>query len=89
MYAFDDDPIFGMVVDVIVTQSQDCLFILNPLEVVTFNKHYNAYEVKHLSSEHFICRHKDFLDNHILSISKSFMHGLCEKRFICLKYHVY
>ena len=87
---FDDgEPIFGRVLDIIVTQSKDCLFVLQPFIVVTFNQHYNAYEVVQLPNEYTICRHKDLLDHHVLCISKCFKHDLANKNFVCLKYHVY
>ena len=42
----DDDPLFGEVLDILATASGDCLFILTPFIVTTFNKHFNAYEVE-------------------------------------------
>lgn len=69
---FHDDPLFGKVLDILVTSSGDCLFILAPLVVSTFNGHYNAYEVELLSDEFMVCRQEDFADFHVLSLSRSF-----------------
>ena len=43
---FDDDiPIFGEVVDIIVTMSGVCLFALKPYIGYQFSSHFNSYEV--------------------------------------------
>lgn len=75
---------FGKVLDIVVTE-YDCLFIMEPFIVITFKKHYNAYEVEQL---HFICRHRDFADHHILTISKCYRHDFHNKKFVCFKYDV-
>ena len=75
----DDDPIFGKVLDIVVTESGNCLFVLEPYVVKTFNKHFNAYEVHPLSNGYMVCQQKDFADYHVLSISKSFSRALSDK----------
>ncbi len=85
----DDEPVFGKVLDIVVTESGDCLFVLIPYFVTAFNKHFNAYEVRPLRNEYLVCRQKDFSDYHILSISKSFSRALSDKNFVSLKCHVF
>ena len=88
IYSMDVDiPVFGKILDLIVHQS-DCLFVLQPYDG-TFNTHYNAYEVHTNSSQYLFCKQKDFVDHHILSISKSFSSLLSHSSFVSLKYHVF
>ena len=67
----DDEPVFGKIIDLIITENDTCLFVLNAYKVNTYNQHYNAYEVD-LLDETVICEHKDFADYHLLCINKSF-----------------
>lgn len=85
----DHDPVFGKVLDVIITESNECLFVLEPFIVRAFSHHFNAYEVEQITNEYIVCRHKDFVDHHPLSISKSFNYSFCDKSFVCFKYNVY
>ena len=85
----DDEPVFGKILDIVVTVSGDCLFVLEPYIVTTFNTHFNAYEVHPLETEYLVCRHKDFADYHVLSISKSFSRSHFDTNFVCLKCHVF
>ena len=80
-----DEPVFGKVLDFIVTSSSECFFILKPFITRNFNCHYNAYEVEQIPNEYVVCQQKD---HHVLSISKSFSYSLCNKNFVCIKYHV-
>ena len=84
----DDVPMFGRLLDVCITTSNDCLFVFTPYIVHTFNKHFHAYEVVSVHGKHLVCRQKDFADYHVLSISKSFRHALKDKNFVCSKYHI-
>lgn len=84
----NDDPLFGNFLDILVTASGDCCFILNPLVVTAFNVQFNAYEVKLVQDEFLVYYQKDFADYHVLSLSKSFDRNLCSKSFVCLKYYV-
>lgn len=86
---YDDDPIFGKVVDIIITDSSKCLFILTPYISTSYNNHFNSYEVECLPDEKIICEHKDLADYHLLSISKSFDRTIYGKNFVCLKHHVF
>ena len=85
----DDEPVFGKVFNIIVTESGECFIVLEPYIATTFNKHFNAYEVYLLCNEYVLCQQKDFVDYHILSISKSFSRALSDKNFVCLKCHVF
>ena len=85
---FDDEPIFGKITDIIVMDNNLCLFVLDAYEVVTYNKHYNAYEVKSIQ-ETVLCQQEDLADYHILCINKSFNREISSTNFICLKYHVF
>jgi len=84
----DDEPVFRKIKDILITEHNICLFVLNAYIVNTYNKHYNAYEVDVLD-EIVICQHKDLADYHLLCINKSFNRTLCSKNFICLKYNVF
>jgi len=84
----EDEPIFGRIVDIIITESDTCLFIIEPLITNCFNKHYNSYEVHALQNTHIICKHQDLADHHPLVMSKSFHQQLAEKNFITVKYDV-
>lgn len=84
---FDEDvPIFGKILDIIVTASGECLFALIPCIGKVFCKHFNAYEVYINTMHHFIYRPKDLVDHHTLSLSKSFASSVS---YICMKYHVF
>ena len=82
------DPIFGKILDILVTTCGDCLFVLTPYIASTFNRHFNSYEVEQLQNEFLICHHQDFVDYHRLSLHKSF-DTTYSKNFINLKYHVF
>ncbi|XP_065884437.1 uncharacterized protein [Dysidea avara] len=84
----EDEPIFGKILDIIITESNTCLFIIEPLITNCFNKHYNSYEVNALKHTHIICKHQDLADYHPLTMSKSFNQHLVDKSFITVKYDV-
>ena len=41
----DDTPMFGRIVELIMTTCQECLFITCPLHMIAFQFHYHAYEL--------------------------------------------
>ena len=87
---FDEDiPIFGLIVDIIIPSSQDCLFILVPYIGYSFNHHFNSYEVQINSAKHLVYRQSELLDYHPLNLSNSFSSALNHTLFVCLKYHVF
>ena len=65
------DPLFGKLVDLIVTKENICWFIMQPCVVKQFNEHYNGYEVE-LQHDYFVCQQEDLTDHIPLTISKSF-----------------
>ena len=68
----DDQPVFGKIADLIVTPSQECLFVLTPL-VTSRNQHYHSYEV-HASPQtsFFVYRRHNFVDYYPLHLSRQF-----------------
>ena len=75
--------------DIIVTQRGQCLFALVPHVTTTFNTHYNAYEVEPKQNYVIVCKQKDFVDYHPLTISKSFDQDLSTRNFIVMKYYIF
>jgi len=82
-------PVFGKITDIIVTQRGECLFALVPYVTITFNTHYNAYEVEPEQNYVIVCKQKDFVDYHPLTISKSFDKDLRTRNFIVMKHYVF
>ena len=76
-------------VNIVITDTSKCLFILYPFVSTNYNAHFNAYEVEVLEDEMIICQHDDLADYHLLSISKSFNKDICSINFVCLKHHVF
>ena len=82
----DDQPVFGKIDDLIVTPSQECLFVLRPL-ITSRSQHFHSYEVSASpQNSFFVYRHHNFVDYHPLHLSRQF--GPTGKLSICLKYHV-
>ena len=46
----DEEPLFGKIVDIIVSTIQETLFVLQIYNTLCFNEHYHAYEVAASSS---------------------------------------
>ena len=66
---FDDMPVFGRIVDIILHESMKPLLAIEMLETTCFNKHFNSYEVKEKSTRTFyLCMQNDLADYHTLSI---------------------
>lgn len=84
---WNDDPLFGKLVDLIVTEENICWFIMQPCIVKQFNEHYNGYEVE-LKQDYFVCQQEDLADYNPLTISKSFDLAVLSN-FVVLKYHVF
>lgn len=82
-----DDPLFGKLVDLIVSKENICWFIMQPCIVKRFNHHYNGYEVEQ-SNEYFVCQQQDLADYNPLTISKSFDLAV-HSNFVIIKYHVF
>jgi len=82
-------PVFGKIMDIIVSQRGECLFALIPYVTTVFNTHYNAYEVEPMQNCVIVCQQKDFIDYHPLTISKSFDKNLSTTNFIIIKHYVF
>ena len=82
-------PVFGKIMDIIVTQRGECLFALVPHVTITFNADYNAYEVEPKQNCFIVCKQKDFVDCHPLTISKSFDKNLSTRNFIVMKHYAF
>lgn len=83
----DDDPLFGKLVDLVITQSNKCWLVLQPFKATRFNQHFNSYEVEP-QGNYIICQQQDLVDHHTLSICKSFDSTLQSTNFVTLKYFV-
>ena len=72
--SFDEEiPVFGKIVDIIVTKFSDCLFISIPYIGINFHTHYNAFEVYADTTHYIVYRQKDLKDYHPLPLSKSLL----------------
>ena len=83
-----EDPLFGKLVDLIVSEENICWFIMQPYIVKQFNQHYNGYEIELSNAGYFVCQQQDLADYNPLTISKSFdltVHA----NFVVIKYHVF
>lgn len=80
----DDMPVFGKIVECIVTPRQECLFIIAPFITVCFRYHYLAFEVVPVQDT-VVFNHEQLCDYHPLVCTK--LSGT--SMFISLKYHVF
>ena len=87
VYAIEDDqPVFGKIEDIIVTPSQECLFVLSSL-TTSPSHHFHSFEVTATSqSTKFVCRHHSLVDHYPLHLCRQY--GPNGRLAICLKYHV-
>lgn len=83
----DDDPLFGKLVDLVVTQNNECWLVLQPFKATRFNQHFNSFEIEP-QGNYIICQQQDLVDHHPLSICKSFDSTLRSTNFVTLKYFV-
>ena len=84
IYAMEDDqPLFGKIEDLIVTPSQEWLFILSAL--VTYRSyHFHAFIVSAIArNTQLVYRHNKLVDYHPLCLARQF--GPDGKLSICLK----
>ena len=80
----DDMPVFGKIVEFIVTPRQECLFIISSFITVCFHYHYHAFKV--VAMQDTVGFHyEELCDYHPLVCTK--LSGTC--MFISLKYHVF
>lgn len=79
-------PQFSQIVDIVVTERSQCVFIREEYETNCFCKHFHAYEI----AENNTCTHElhviqqsSLVDFHPLS-----RHSVSNSFYICMKYHV-
>lgn len=77
--------VFGKVVAIVLTESQDPLFLLSVYNTTIFSQHFHSYVVIPTDSKTVIHQSK-LADYHPLQISKQF--SVSSPMFVCLKYHV-
>lgn len=66
----DDIPMFGRIMELIVTPHQECLFVICPPPTITFQLHYHAYEVV-LTDSSVVYNHAQLFDYHPLVCTKA------------------
>ena len=79
----DDQPVFGEIKELLVTSTQECLFLLSQLVTSHFDTHFHAYAVIHGGHRTMVCTHAQLLDYHSMHILKHF--GDCRHLFVCVK----
>ena len=77
-------PEFACIVDIVVTEGFDCVFVCEKYTSLCFNAHFHSYEVIKCSPS-LICAvmQGDLIDFHTYST-----HSISNVSFIRLKYHV-
>lgn len=83
----DDLPMFGKIIEFIITPHQDCYFILYPLITQTYNHHFHAYEVV-IMDEPIVLSSKKLFDYHPLVCTKPVGYK-GQSLFVSLKYHLF
>ena len=79
-------PIFGCVIDVLLTDVDNCLFVCEELQSEEFVEHFHAYKVNREIADAIplvICKHKEFSDYHVLGLYK---HD--DSMYVVPKYHL-
>lgn len=80
-------PTFGIIVDLLVMDVDNCHLVCEILSTECFNSHFHAYEVHHVVNPHFIVsKFSKLADNYMLSAYKlsTYPHTL----FVPLKYNL-
>lgn len=84
----DEMPIFGEIVNIIVTPLKECLLVIHPLVADYFDRHFRAYHVIPCKDRIIVYCHFQLHDHQILHtnrIHSTVDHGL----YVCVKYHVF
>lgn len=76
---------FGEIVDILVYNVDQCLFVVKKITTVCFLVHYHAYEVSQNPSTYLVCTLNDFIDHHPLSLHTL---SLSNTIVIPFKYHI-
>ena len=78
-------PVFGIIVDIIVRNSDQYYFVCDTVHTV-FSSHFHAYEVvKNSVAEFVICSHSALVDHTVLTLYTLPSHS---SYFIPMKYHI-
>ena len=80
-----EEPSFGETMDIIRTNTEETIFILNKLCIVRFHMHYHSYQVTKTSCK-LILTQKEFKDHHPLHACRS--HGRDNFLFVSMRYHI-
>ena len=82
----DDIPVFGRIMELIVTPHQECLFVICPLLTLAFQHHYHAYKVV-LTDSSVVYDHVQLFDYHPLVCTQAV--GRTRSLFVSTKYHLF
>ena len=84
----EEMPVFGEVVEVLVTPLRECLFVLHPLVSDYYDRHFHAYHVVPCNHRTLVYRHSQFPDHNILHTNR--IHSTVDHSFyVCMKYHLF
>ena len=76
-------PTFGVIVD-ILTSDSNTYFVCEVPFTVCFNRHFYTYEIyRDAQPEYVLCSHSDLADPYVLS-----QYSVSSKIFVPLKYHL-
>ena len=79
-------PVFGIIVDIIVRNSDQYYFVCDTVHTECFSSHFHAYEVvKNSVAEFVICSHSALVDHTVLALYTLPSHS---SYFIPMKYHI-
>ena len=78
----EDQPEFGLIVDCIVTEKEETLFVVAQLEIVCWDEHYHSWNIAITNTLAIITPQK-LADHHPLHLI-----NISGKIFVCLKYHI-
>ena len=81
----DDVPLFGVILEFLVTPLQEIFFVCKMLVTEAYSRHFHSYEVL-LTDVIQVLYHRDLYDFHPLECITLF--GSTEK-FVMLKYHLF
>ena len=85
-----DMPTFGEITDIVITPSQEVLFVMQTLVTDYFEQHYFAYCVHRVYGELYIYRPSELLDPYPLILSRTFSSNSSNSGlFVRTKHHLF
>lgn len=81
----DDTPMFGQIIEIIVTPQNPCILVVTPLITIAFRHHFHAYEVLTTDST-AIYHHGQLFDYHPLVCTKPVGNSFL---LVSTKYHLF